>query len=238
LVGDFGEAVVSEWGLARRRDGEDVQGAALAEELGRLRGDPGPHRVAGVPLESPAYLSPEQARGDLDAIDERSDVYSLGAILFELVVGAPPFSGGDAREILREILEAPSPSALEREPRCPRELDAIVGRALARDPAARYRDARAMAAELGAFLTGRLVGAHRSGWVGLGGRWRRWHAVALGVVLLLLAVGAGAWWCRGVTRERAAAAAAAARSDLDPGLAADPSRAVARRRAKVAPPAP
>lgn len=238
MIGDFGEAVVLDWGLAKRRDGADVQGAALAARLEHLRGDPGRPPVPGVRVGGPAYLSPEQARGEVGAIDERSDVYSLGAILFELMVGAPPFTGGDAREILRKILEDPTPAALEREPRCPRELDAIVGRALAKDPGARYPDARALAADLGAFLTGRLMSAHRSGWVGLGWRWRRRYVVALGVAAVLLAVGVGVWWYWGVTRERAAAAAAAARSDLDRGLAADPAGAVARRRETVEPPAP
>ncbi len=238
VIGDFGEAVVLDWGLARRRDGEDVQGEALAAKLERLHGDPARPPVPGVRVGTPAYLSPEQARGDVGAIDERSDVYSLGAILFELVVGAPPFTGGDAQEILHKILKEPSPSALEREPLCPRELDAILGRALAKDPGARYPDARALAADLGAFLTGRLVGAHRYGSGGLGWRRRRRHAVVLGVVAVLLAVGAGVWWYWGVTRERDAAAAAAARSDLDRRLAVDPSVAVAQRWATVEPPGP
>ena len=211
MIGDYGETVVLDWGLAKRREGEDVLGGVLAAELGRLRGEPGQQTVAGVPLGTPAYMSPEQASGDLDAIDERSDVYSLGALLFELVVGAPPFQGDDAWEIVRAVLAGPSPSPLAREPRCPRELGAIVERALAREREARYPDARALAVDLAAFLTGGLVGAHRYGWVELARRWVRRHAAALGVAAALLAVGGGAWWYRGFTQARAAAAAEAAR---------------------------
>jgi|GEM_PF-1956940 len=211
MIGDYGETVVLDWGLAKRREGEDLLGGVLAAELGRLRGEPGQQTVAGVPLGTPAYMSPEQASGDLDQIDERSDVYSLGALLYEVGGGAPPFQGGDAWEIVRAVLAGPSPSPRAREPRCPRELAAIVERALARERAARYPDARALAGDLSAFLTGGLVGAHRYGWFELGRRWVRRHAAALAAVAALLAVGAGAWWYRGLTQARAAAAEEAAR---------------------------
>jgi tetratricopeptide (TPR) repeat protein len=112
---------------------------------------------------------------------------------------------------VRAVLAGPSPSPRAREPRCPRELAAIVERALARERAARYPDARALAGDLSAFLTGGLVGAHRYGWFELGRRWVRRHAAALAAVAALLAVGAGAWWYRGLTQARAAAAEEAAR---------------------------
>lgn len=210
MIGAFGETVVVDWGLAKRREGEDVQGAVLAAELALLRGTSGHQTVAGMPIGTPAYMSPEQARGELASIDERSDVYSLGAILYELIVGEPPFTGTDALQIVRKVYTEPAPNVRAREPRCPLELAAIATRALAKAKEERYPDAQALAADLAAFLTGGLVAAHRYGWGALARRWLRRHAVAIGVAAGLLLVGVGAWSYRGLTQERAEAAAAAA----------------------------
>ena len=90
----------------------------------------------GMTFGDPRYMSPEQARGE--AIDRRSDIYSLGAIAFEMLTGSPPYTGSGTFEILQQHLDAPVPKVRDRRGDCPQWLDAAVQRALAKKPAGRY----------------------------------------------------------------------------------------------------
>lgn len=144
----------------------------------------------GLSFGTPAYMSPEQAAGAHREVDERSDVWSLGVILYELLTGVRPFgavgpapAGWPDDQPLRPVRQVC--------PAAPPELAAVAERALARAPADRYPDAAALAQELSRFLAGRLVSAHVYGPVELALRWARRHAAILGtaaVALLLLAV--------------------------------------------------
>jgi serine/threonine-protein kinase len=98
----------------------------------------------GAVVGSLAYIAPERLRGE--RIDHRSDLYAMGAILYEMLIGQPPFDGRDDLELVDQHLHQPPPSL---GPAFPRELDEIVGRALAKHPQERERDADAMAAALG-----------------------------------------------------------------------------------------
>ena len=131
-----GDAFIVDWGLAKERGGSGERGV----------------------LGTPPYLSPEQARGD--AVDERSDVYSLGALLYELVAGDAPYRG-DTQRVLDAIAAGPPPPLRERQPAAPRELVAIVEHAMARAPAARYPTAHALADDVARFTRGELVSAIR-----------------------------------------------------------------------------
>ena len=122
IVGNFGETVVVDWGLALE-SGDDH---AAAEVVG-----------------TPAYMAPEQARGE--RVDERVDVYAIGVILYELVAGAAPY-GTTSDGVLARVVNGPPPALAVRN--APRELVAIVDKAMARDPEHRYRDARELAAAL------------------------------------------------------------------------------------------
>lgn len=93
LVSGHDAVLVVDWGLARRLDAD-------TDVLSDRR------TIAGTP----AYMPPEQARGDLDQVDERSDVYALGAILYEILTGRPPYSGRDARDVLHQVLAGPPPA--------------------------------------------------------------------------------------------------------------------------------
>ena len=98
MVGPCGETVVVDWGLAKRL-GEAEPAGAMPES------DSGPeHTQAGVAMGTPSYMSPEQARGDVDSIDERSDVFGLGAMLYELLTGRPPFVGADKAQVIASVL--------------------------------------------------------------------------------------------------------------------------------------
>jgi len=89
----------------------------------------------GTVLGTAAYMPPEQAAGDIEHVDERSDVYALGAVLYEVLTGRPPFKGNSAQEILEKILNQRPAPVLQLARRIPSELAAICERAMARDPA-------------------------------------------------------------------------------------------------------
>lgn len=175
MLKDDGQVVVLDFGLA-----------AAPEYESRLT-------ASDTVIGTPAYMSPEQARGERAAISARSDVYALGAVLYEMVCGSPPYSADDPRALLREVIERPlSPPSLRRAG-LPRELETVVLRAMAKDPEDRYRSAELMAADLRRFLDGRPVRATRPGPVKpfLRACWRRRRTVALlGLVLFLMAGGA------------------------------------------------
>jgi serine/threonine protein kinase/WD40 repeat protein len=157
MVGEYGETVVVDWGLAKRQEEpEDVVPLVPPSAEPALT-------VAGAALGTPAYMSPEQARGDLPAIDERSDVFSLGAILYQVLTGRPPFTGATSDHILENVRAGKFPPILALVPDAPPELAAITERALRREPGERYPDAEALAKEISAYLAGGRVGAYQYG---------------------------------------------------------------------------
>ncbi|MBI3725264.1 serine/threonine protein kinase, partial [bacterium] len=120
MVGDFGEVYVVDWGLARS-----------AETFGDER--------AGDVVGTPAYMSPEQARGRSELVDPRADVYSVGAILYHLLAGRMPFAERETSAAVLDALRAGPPSPLEDHAiESPPELAAICRRAMARNPERRY----------------------------------------------------------------------------------------------------
>ncbi|MBX3472298.1 MAG: serine/threonine protein kinase, partial [Planctomycetes bacterium] len=196
MVGDFGEVLVLDWGLARVRGQPDAAGG-----VGRLPAPGADHAQTqdGELLGTPDYMPPEQAEGRRDAVDERSDVYALGAILFELLTLRPPFVGTTQIHLLKQVLmdAPPDPRAVAPAGRAvPRELAAVALKALARDPAQRYAGAADLAAEVTRFLDGRPVEALPVGVVGRALKWAARHAeltaALTGALVLLLLVGGAA----------------------------------------------
>ena len=184
LIGEFGETVVIDWGLAK-----ELGGSPLAEPgPDASRSDaPSDATLAGDIVGTPAYMPPEQARGE--EVDERVDVYALGAMLYELASGSPPYALRKGRD--RSVLRGPPDPLEQLEPRVPRDLLAVIEKAMARDPAGRYASAGELADELRKFLAGRLVGAHRYSPWQLVKRWAsRYRAVltASGLLLAILVV--------------------------------------------------
>jgi serine/threonine protein kinase len=157
MVGPYGETVVLDWGLAKRREQADAVSAAATPELG-----PDLTQV-GVALGTPSYMSPEQARGDLAAIGERSDIFGLGAMLYELLTGRPPFRGVDNAHVIEKVLLGHMMPVRVLCPEAPAELAAIAERALRSNPADRYPDAGAFASELLVYQAGGPVQAYRYG---------------------------------------------------------------------------
>jgi serine/threonine-protein kinase len=106
----------------------------------------GSNTVAGMAFGSPKYMSPEQVTGQ--KVDGRSDIFSLGAVLYEMLVGCPAFSGADLSDILYKVLHSAPPLPSSYCPTLPHGFDRIVARAMAKDPAKRYQTANEMAADL------------------------------------------------------------------------------------------
>jgi hypothetical protein len=154
--------------------------------------DETPMTLEGDILGTPAYMSPEQAAGRAHEADRRSDVYSAGAMLYEMLVGRPPFRGSRHRIIYQVLHDEPElPRRLE--PRIPRALETICLKALAREPERRYAGAGELAADLRRFLAGEPVRARPPNLVERLGRWYRWRPVAVALAAaLVLPLGAAA----------------------------------------------
>jgi serine/threonine protein kinase/tetratricopeptide (TPR) repeat protein len=156
VVGAFGETVVVDWGLARDL-GADPADAGVARVDLRKESDSGA-TVAGTILGTPHYMSPEQARGL--PVDERADVYALGAMLYFLLTGAPPHAGSSGQEVLASAMSGGIDPVDRREPDAPPDLVAIVNKAMAASPEDRYPTALELAADVRRFQTGQLVSAY------------------------------------------------------------------------------
>jgi tetratricopeptide (TPR) repeat protein len=187
MIGDYGETVVIDWGLAK-----DLRAPAEAKDAGFGTGTSSSSgaTVAGEVIGTPAYMPPEQARG-VD-VDERADVYALGALLYHVLAGAPPFRGS-ADYVIDAVISGPPPSLAELVPDLPPDLLAIVTRAMATSADQRYASAAELGAELKRFQRGKLVASHQYTAWELAKRWlrRRRAVVAVATVaVVVLAVGA------------------------------------------------
>ena len=208
LVGSFGETLLIDWGVAKDLGDADERSEAEADQT-----DASMTRVGAV-VGTPAYMAPEQARGEL--ADRRSDVYALGATLYHLLAGHAPHAERD--EQTGEARRGPSAfDAMGDE--VPPDLASIVRKALADDPQARYASGQELRQDLQRFTTGQLVAARRYTRADLVRRWLYRHRVVAGVIALALAVvlGSGVVAAARVVQERNVAreaqAVAEARND-------------------------
>src|SRR5262245_31052596 len=171
LLDGRGEPLVSDFGLARWLD--------TTSDLTRTL------TVFGTP----GYIAPEQAEGVASDLTPAADVYSLGAILFDLLAGRPPFLGEHALAVIQQAAEKPAPKLRSVMPGLDRDLETICARCLEREPNARYRSAGDLAEDLERWLEGRHIVARPVSPVARAWRWTRRNPVVAGMAALLLALG-------------------------------------------------
>ncbi len=189
VLGDFGEVVVLDWGLAKvvgRTDETLTPPVALEHPEGR------DETMQGQVLGTPAYMSPEQAEGRWELVDRHTDVYGLGAILYEILCGQPPFDGSNTVEVLRKVVtETPRPPRSVSSGVSP-ALEAICLKALAKKPVDRYANAGMLAAEVRRWMADEPVLSYRDSLANRAGRWARRHRpLVAGVAALLVAAVVG-----------------------------------------------
>jgi serine/threonine protein kinase len=168
MIGEFGEVLIMDWGLAKsfRQSGSAAQGQSAgaardeidAQEVARTR--------VGTVAGTPGFMSPEQARGEVNQLDERTDIYALGAILYTLLAGTPAYNHATASERVsaaanEEAIEHPAARLRKSDPLrsagIPREVAAIAMKALSPKPADRYSTAQEFGEEIQRYLEGRTV---------------------------------------------------------------------------------
>ncbi|HLG13991.1 MAG TPA: serine/threonine-protein kinase [Blastocatellia bacterium] len=178
MIGAYGEVLVMDWGIAKvlslpRADSSEIReqeaapsahadGLEHGETLSqRLSVGPALDTAHGTVIGTPAYMSPEQALGEVAALDERTDVYSLGAILYYILTGRPPYASATIADIRQRFLtQTPiGPRRLDR--KIPRAIESVCLKALSKDARDRYRSAEEMSADVARFLDGLPVSAHR-----------------------------------------------------------------------------
>jgi len=158
MVAPFGMVKVMDWGVAKVLAGGRFAGPPTADPPGDDRppaaGGDGEQTQHGRVLGTPQYMSPEQAGGHIDRLDERTDVFGLGGILCTILTGTPPYAGADARAVYRKAVAAELAEPFARLDGCGAdpELVALCKRCLAADPVARPRDAGVLAEELTEYL--------------------------------------------------------------------------------------
>jgi len=196
MVGDFGRVYVVDWGIAK------LVGESDPTVVAPVTSTEDSHTTLGSFRGSLLYASPEQLRGE--AVDQRSDIYALGVLLYEMFAGAPPVTGNDAVRVRERILVGDFPP-LGRRLRRRYELSAIVDKAMSTDPADRYPTVQALLDDLGALETGRRIVALPEGPLSRLKRWyfgrsprlarmRNADVDMMGWCFFMVGMLAGLWW--------------------------------------------
>jgi serine/threonine protein kinase len=182
ILGDFGEVMLLDWGLAKDSKSadpaaDDAATPASETSVGAL------HTMAGQVLGTPAYMAPEQAAGEIDRISNRTDVYSLGVILYEILTGNVPFPGADTPAVLRQVLneEPPPPRHFNR--MTPPALEAICRKAMAKRPEDRFASVEEMSGDIRHWLADEPVSCFRENRASKIRRWARRNRVLVAALI-------------------------------------------------------
>lgn len=199
MLGPYGETLLVDWGLAKRFTLPDdaaaastavgyqpVELTATGETVG------GGQTVGGQVKGSPAFMAPEQARGEWEHVGPAADVYSLGATLYVLLAGRPPYSGSSATEVIDAVRAGPPKAVSAVNSGAPKPLAAVCAKAMARTPDGRYASAQELAADVERWLADEPVSVYREPFATRARRWVKRHRVlataASAAVVVLTAV--------------------------------------------------
>jgi eukaryotic-like serine/threonine-protein kinase len=179
MLGRYGETLVVDWGLAKVIGKSDVippddDGHFEPDLAGGSMSSSG-HTEQGTTIGTPSYMSPEQARGEIDRLGPPSDVYSLGATLYEVLTGRAPFPGKNVAQVIAKVLKGdfPAPRTLDRT--IPAPLESVCLKAMALEPEARYQSVHDLAQDLEHWLADEPVAAYSERPLERLGRWLRQH---------------------------------------------------------------
>jgi tetratricopeptide (TPR) repeat protein/tRNA A-37 threonylcarbamoyl transferase component Bud32 len=186
ILGRHGETLVVDWGVAKAVGRADP---SVGEQTIGPSSSGSSETMPGSALGTPAYMSPEQACGDLDRLGPRSDVYSLGSTLYCLLTGKPPFEGDDVGEILRKVQRGDFVPPRQLQPSLDAALDAVCLKAMAIQPGDRYPSCRALAEDVERWMADEPVSAWAEPWTRKMLRWLTRHRT--GVTAAAAAVLAG-----------------------------------------------
>jgi serine/threonine protein kinase len=175
IVGQYGETLVVDWGVAKPMGVPEAGRASSEGALIPSSASGSAETLPGIALGTPAYMSPEQAGGELDRLGPRSDVYSLGATLYALLTGRSPFEGDDVREVLGRVQRGDFAPPRAIAPGIDPALEAVCLKAMAREPADRYATSRALAEDLEWWMADEPVSAWREPLSARARRWARRH---------------------------------------------------------------
>ena len=192
MIGPYGETLVVDWGLAKLLDAplDESMTAALVQRYAK-EGDSSRTQIGGT-VGTPQYMSPEQAAGDLESIGVRTDVYLLGATLYQILTGVPPHQGSSISELIERVKRGILIRPKVVDPDVPSALDAICLKAMSVKASDRYRSATELSADIERWLADQPVGVFRDPFSVRWGRWiRRHRTVALSgtVAAILLTLG-------------------------------------------------
>ncbi|MBL8817040.1 MAG: NPCBM/NEW2 domain-containing protein [Planctomyces sp.] len=185
ILGSYGETIVLDWGLAKPINTSDV-GGPLDEPMppksgpeygaGKFSGEMGTNLTsASSILGTPAYMSPEQAIGDLRQLGPATDIYGLGATLYHLLTGQTPFNGVGKHELIRAVIQGELTSPRQINPRIPGPLESICLKAMSRLPVQRYSTPLELIEDLECWLADERVEAHEESWAEQTARFIRRH---------------------------------------------------------------
>ena len=236
MVGAFGEVQVMDWGLAKvlgsggvadeQKAQQTRQGQSVIQTLrsvgsdipGTAGGSGGSETQMGSVMGTPAYMPPEQALGEVDRLDERSDVFGLGAILCEILTGSPPYVGQDATDVFRQATRGKLDDCRQRLDACgaDAELTAVAKQCLELEPVDRFENAEALTERISGYLESvetrlRETEVERAAEAARAVEERKRRKVTLALaasVLLMFSLAGGGWmWIQNQQTQRRVAAA-------------------------------
>jgi eukaryotic-like serine/threonine-protein kinase len=175
IVGMHGETLVVDWGLAKAVGRSETSIGSEERTLVPSSASGTPETLPGAAMGTPAFMSPEQAIGDVDRLGPRSDVYSLGATLYALLTGRPPVAGTDVGAMLKAVRVGEFPRPRKLDASIDRPLEAICLKAMARSPEDRYPSPRALADDIERWMADEPVTARRESFARRARLWARRH---------------------------------------------------------------